>query len=795
MKYNKKIAILFCLVLIINVGLQVSSINIKAENIENYQIIYSEDFASEPAFTSQSPENVYWDSNNENYYVKIIDVSSGKGHYEAYSPRFDTIYGNFSLEFDFTILNPDWGNYPGISFINRDITDESSKSGYRDIFRFDYRWSDHVNKKFGLYDGGDMGGYGTDYQDEVYYTALSPNSNQWYHIELNYDNENKEIDWLITKKSGDNILHSANNIEFDLDYGFNQFYIGMITEPPSYGDWSDIRVDNIEIKKLESIKENLITHWSFDDISNPGYDDSGNGHDGLNYGASWISDGVCGGAMSFDGMNDYLERVEGLSGISDKVSVCAWVKKSDSWNGYEKIVVTNKLSGYHEGMFLSTGPESQLYFGLRSVMGDINSASKIIPAFEMDVWHLLVGTYDGYTIKFYYDGELKSSIAQSGDINTLKPLRIGASWSYSGELVEAFRGFIDEVKIYNYALSASEIQKEYEQYMTDSDLEVAILKESHLKSELDAFRFVNSITNEERLGAFCYVDTTLFINILNFNNYDNVDLKLKYQYDQLFSDDFAYQYQTIPLKDEKDENGEFFTVPSSSQLHVMYYGSQETQNEETYTVRLKFSTLQEFWKDKIKDLFNLGVVFNLIVDFLDEQPTVYIDGLYVDNEYIDLEDDLLEGAYSVVNEKIDEDLYDNMLQIVSYCPVDLKVYDETNHLINEDENVIYSGKNSDKEFLIFDNSELENHTIKLIGTGEGDYTLSINRICHNESHCENITGNISSNKVVEYSLSTYGDNDTINISKLRDYLQESPGFEFLLIMLGFFLLLFWRKKM
>ena len=54
----------------------------------------------------------------------------------------------------------------------------------------------------------------------------------------------------------------------------------------------------------------LVAHWSFDDQSDPGFDYSGNNNHAIPYGgADWIADGISGGAMSFDGIDGYLDKI------------------------------------------------------------------------------------------------------------------------------------------------------------------------------------------------------------------------------------------------------------------------------------------------------------------------------------------------------------------------------------------------------------------------------------------------------------------------------------------------------
>ena len=73
----------------------------------------------------------------------------------------------------------------------------------------------------------------------------------------------------------------------------------------------------------------------------------------------------------------------------------------------------------------------------------------------VNTWTHLAVTYDGATLRLYVNGVQVSSRAQTGNLVTsANPLQIGGDSIYG----QYFQGTIDEVRIYNQALSPSEIQ-------------------------------------------------------------------------------------------------------------------------------------------------------------------------------------------------------------------------------------------------------------------------------------------------------------------------------------------------
>ncbi|MFZ0033784.1 MAG: LamG domain-containing protein, partial [Sedimentisphaerales bacterium] len=72
-----------------------------------------------------------------------------------------------------------------------------------------------------------------------------------------------------------------------------------------------------------------------------------------------------------------------------------------------------------------------------------------------NVWHHVAGTYDGNEVKLYIDGVLKATTAHSGTIGTnTYNVNIGTNSQYPERL---YNGLIDDVRIYDKALSQAEI--------------------------------------------------------------------------------------------------------------------------------------------------------------------------------------------------------------------------------------------------------------------------------------------------------------------------------------------------
>jgi hypothetical protein len=195
----------------------------------------------------------------------------------------------------------------------------------------------------------------------------------------------------------------------------------------------------------------LVAHFTFDELDATQVTDmSGRGNHGVIAGAVRV-DGVSGGALQFDGVNDWVTIADAPSlDLVASFTLEAWVKPS-AIGGY-RTVVLKEGTGFapYELYASSDTPVPAAFFtttsGVRSVTGTT--------ALVTNGWTHLAATYDGVNLRLYVNGSPRS-VARSGSLRTSNgPLRIGGNQVWGGEF---FAGAIDEVRVYNRALSTAEI--------------------------------------------------------------------------------------------------------------------------------------------------------------------------------------------------------------------------------------------------------------------------------------------------------------------------------------------------
>jgi len=169
--------------------------------------------------------------------------------------------------------------------------------------------------------------------------------------------------------------------------------------------------------------------------------------------SSGWTDGKYGKALYFDGYNDYINASDSSSLDVSKFTISFWMFPI-SVSGYlvdkEEWDVGNEY-GY-EAHFWSDGKFKFLFGDGTSTQKYVNSTNPLSP----NSWYYLTGTYDGSTFKIYINGVLNNSASFSTYPNYTftTPLYIGADNGGDGY----FNGIIDDVRIWNGALTQDEIQ-------------------------------------------------------------------------------------------------------------------------------------------------------------------------------------------------------------------------------------------------------------------------------------------------------------------------------------------------
>lgn len=168
---------------------------------------------------------------------------------------------------------------------------------------------------------------------------------------------------------------------------------------------------------------------------------------------SWVS-GKYGSALQFDGSPNARVIIADSPSLDlvNNFTMMAWVKPNSIANGsrviLSKYTPTNQISfNFHQA-----DPSYGSKFQIDTTFGNLWSNASI----EVGAWQHVAATYDGNKIQFYINGVFDSSfITPNGTFYIANdPVVIGA---LNGFPVTTYDGIIDEVRMYDHALSGDEI--------------------------------------------------------------------------------------------------------------------------------------------------------------------------------------------------------------------------------------------------------------------------------------------------------------------------------------------------
>lgn len=200
----------------------------------------------------------------------------------------------------------------------------------------------------------------------------------------------------------------------------------------------------------------LVGRWHFNKDAK---DSSGYHNDGTVNGTTLVN-GQFGRALEFNGVDDYVEITapSSLAGISD-ITLQAWIKPDSKQNGgiISNDITYSSKKGYDFFLWVAGGIHGRLYIDF----GNGNTLGRIwwdIPDSEWyGEWHHVAATWDREHIYLYVDGVEVSDVSYFGTYSDpAKPTLIGAI-NYLDPAHYYYDGFIDEVRIWDCALTAEEI--------------------------------------------------------------------------------------------------------------------------------------------------------------------------------------------------------------------------------------------------------------------------------------------------------------------------------------------------
>ncbi|MCX6865396.1 MAG: LamG domain-containing protein [Verrucomicrobia bacterium] len=209
----------------------------------------------------------------------------------------------------------------------------------------------------------------------------------------------------------------------------------------------------------DSLKHGLVLHYSFDrDEKGKVTDESGKGNAGEVKGAKWTAEGRIGGACSFDGRSDYLSCPNAALKSLQNHSVCFWVCRTGNGSNWPRFFMNGVVNTSITITQAGSDREIVYRFSANGINDDL--ATDTLPLVDNE-WVHIACTYDGSARKIYRNG-----VKIAGKAGAVMIAHGEGNLAYVGgsEHIQAssFAGKLDEVMIFNRALSEPEVKQIYD---------------------------------------------------------------------------------------------------------------------------------------------------------------------------------------------------------------------------------------------------------------------------------------------------------------------------------------------
>jgi tetratricopeptide (TPR) repeat protein len=218
----------------------------------------------------------------------------------------------------------------------------------------------------------------------------------------------------------------------------------------------------------------MIAHWKFDEKSGRFASDSAGENDGrLQGGPVWTSEGKIGGALEFDGYDDYVDI--DVAGEMEEMTIAMWLKyntvegESPSEPGsYSSLISRNLYSDNGAVHFNLINVEGSVHidFNVNTMIQEFHSESSL----EAGKWYHVAATYDNpnQTVKIYINGQVDSVLTNdTGGPALIGEAAIGDWKDPYYETKRHFDGVLDDIRIYDSVLSEEDIAELYKSTGSD----------------------------------------------------------------------------------------------------------------------------------------------------------------------------------------------------------------------------------------------------------------------------------------------------------------------------------------
>ncbi len=326
---------------------------------------------------------------------------------------------------------------------------------------------------------------GSDYMYAFAPTTI--NAGEWHYVAFTADLNAPDLKLYIDGKV------VAQDTTSSGTYGNGSAPVRIAEDANGAGDYNGI-IDEVKIYNYARTQAQIVYdynrgrpvgHWKFDECQGTtAYDSSGNGKNGTislgatpagtctgSTGEAWYegASGKINASLKFDGSDDYVyvtnNSIHNMG--SGDFTLSAWFKTSTTSTGN----IVGKGSTYTTGKRyqININDTTDCASGKIKVEIDDDTTKEFIcstsSSLNNNSWHHVVMIRDGNNLRLFIDGtedtNSPNDITGYGNIDSSRDFYIGAIYQEGLGIADYYNGLVDDVRLYNYALSASQVRKVY----------------------------------------------------------------------------------------------------------------------------------------------------------------------------------------------------------------------------------------------------------------------------------------------------------------------------------------------
>jgi Concanavalin A-like lectin/glucanases superfamily len=313
-----------------------------------------------------------------------------------------------------------------------------------------------------LYEGGTVSDrpYGAANEEQEFVHAEEPlPADTWSHVALVFSGNRTYLyvnGELVDNGAAEPTVTEEGELEIGGSTDTADYFDGRIDEVRIYNrELDSVEVDADMEAPIQTPKQGPVAAWSFEEGTGTTVEDvTGDGHTATIEGAEWAR-GRYGGAVKFNGTSSCVSIADASDlRFGEEFTLESWVRPEGELK-HDPVIFKEGSGHLNYALEVGRAATGKAEGAIGTSASPNHKEVTSVEALEANVWSHLAETFDGATLRLYVNGELVDTETVAGAGSGREgALKIGCDSQYG----EHFKGRIDEVKLYNRALSGDEVQ-------------------------------------------------------------------------------------------------------------------------------------------------------------------------------------------------------------------------------------------------------------------------------------------------------------------------------------------------